>query len=342
MTSVVINVATDETQWRDVLAVCAHDWYHSWCYHQEAQRNGEGEPHLFYCTVGQHCIAMPLLLRDIDSGGRDATSVYGYSGVIYSSPLDPEVARGFVQALGSWLFNHDVVSVFSRMHPILNEADSYFDESALHVSGKTVSIDLALDADEQIKQIRSNNRREIRKLKESGARCRQGKDLIDGFAHVYRMTMDRIEASAHYYFEDRHYQALLASDEFDATVYSVFSAEDKLMCSALFMFTQGIAQYHLAGTHDDYLRQAPAKLMLDKVREDALSRGCRYFHLGGGVGGREDSLYKFKRGFSKHTHEFCLLKWVVNRSRYNQLAATFKSHKPTADWDDRFFPVYRQ
>ena len=80
----MIKVISEENEWRNVLNGISHDWYHTWDYHQIAQKNEEGTPVLFHLTIDNESIAFPLLLRDIDTQWRDATSVYGYPGFFFS------------------------------------------------------------------------------------------------------------------------------------------------------------------------------------------------------------------------------------------------------------------
>lgn len=46
-------------------------------------------------------------------------------------------------------------------------------------------------------------------------------------------------------------------------------------------------QYHLAGTTEGYIRQAPMKLILDEARLLGNELGLEYLYLGGGVEGKQ-------------------------------------------------------
>ena len=61
---------------------------------------------------------------------------------------------------------------------------------------------------------------------------------------------------------------------------------------------------HLTGINAELVAYSPLKVLLDDVRAWGTSRGLKAFHIGGGLGGREDTLYQFKRKFSPLTHEF--------------------------------------
>ena len=65
-----------------------------------------------------------------------------------------------------------------------------------------------------------------------------------------------------------------------------------------------------------FLKLAPTKLLLHSVRGWAKDRGNRLFHLGGGVGGRYDSLFLFKSGFTRHRKLFHTSRFVLNQNLY--------------------------
>src|SRR5262249_42633742 len=86
------------------------------------------------------------------------------------------------------------------------------------------------------------------------------------------------------------------------------------------------------------------RMVIDEARQWASEHGCHVFHLGGGVGsGPDDSLLRFKMGFSGRTHPFCVWRWVLFPEVYQQLC----DHK--AALNERlgrrskagYFPEYR-
>ena len=80
--------------------------------------------------------------------------------------------------------------------------------------------------------------------------------------------------------------------------------------------------------------------MIDDMVAWAHARGNRVLHLGGGVGGREDSLFHFKQGFSDWLIPFYTWRIVVDEVRYRQAMDVLA---PTGDGGDRsgHFPAYR-
>jgi hypothetical protein len=101
---------------------------------------------------------------------------------------------------------------------------------------------------------------------------------------------------------------------------------------------------HLTGINRDMMEYSPLKVLLDDIRQWGTARGLRSFHLGGGLGGREDSLFQFKSKFSPLTHDFRTGAWILDRASYTELEA---QHRRTFErqgidiGDPGFFPIYR-
>jgi hypothetical protein len=82
--------------------------------------------------------------------------------------------------------------------------------------------------------------------------------------------------------------------------------------------------------------------MFDHVRGWARDAGCTTFHLGGGVGGRDDSLFRFKLGFSSSTADFYTCRMVMNQARYTCLSRKFMEFKGSMSPEkEEYFPLYR-
>jgi hypothetical protein len=96
----------------------------------------------------------------------------------------------------------------------------------------------------------------------------------------------------------------------------------------------GIVQYHLSGNDEQALKLSPMKTLINHARQWATQRGAEVLHLGGGVGGAQDSLMLFKAGFSDRRHLFKTWRVVLDEQRYTELSG--KELGSTG-----FFPAYR-
>lgn len=356
MASLEVLKPEHRDKWMEVLARSfQHDVYHLPAYHTLAEEQGEGEAQMFVYLEDGYTIGLPLLLRPIgqvpglaEAGQEwfDATSVYGYAGPIAShSHVPAAVVRGFCNALREALLKRHVISVFSRLHPLISQRGLLSDLGECLSRGQTVSIDLKLPVDVQRARYRTNHKRDINKLGRLGVRCLHDQDgaYLDEFVNLYYETMHRVNASDTYFFEHAYFERLVYTSELQVHLF-VCSLENTVMCGGLFALCDGIVQYHLGGTRSDFLALSPMKLVFDTVRLWANERHARVFHLGGGVGSLEDPLFHFKAGFSDQTHEFTVWRWVLIPDVYDQLCME------RAQWANRnelnlvsseYFPAYR-
>jgi Acetyltransferase (GNAT) domain len=342
--------------WRQVLAECpAHDFYHLPGYHALAESRGEGESLLLAYRDEGYTLALPLLVRpvrsiagleDVSSGETDATSVYGYAGPIASHELIPgAVIARFHAALRATLLSLRVATVFSRLHPLLPQAGVLAGLGETIPRGKTVSIDLTRTIEEQRAGYRYSLRRDLKLLGKRGVTCEvdRGNARLHTFAAVYREAMARLGANEDYFFDDTYFDQLAAALG-DSMQLFLCVLEGRVIAGGIFTALNGIAQAHLTGCLDEFVKISPQKMLYDVGSIWARERGCFALHLGGGVGSREDSLFHFKLGFSHVTHAFSTWQWIVDPSADEALAARraqwMETHSllpATAD----YFPAYR-
>src|SRR5690606_16459628 len=112
----------DNQKWDDVVkSAFLYDFHHTSLYHKI---DNDFKSYLFYATNGDDFIAMPLVFRNInDTNMLDATSVYGYGGPISNlenfNDLPAGIIDFFKKQLESYCLENNVVSIFSRLHPII-------------------------------------------------------------------------------------------------------------------------------------------------------------------------------------------------------------------------------
>lgn len=343
--------------WTRVLESCApYDFYHLPAYHALAEAAGEGAARLFVFRAGNHTIAAPLLLRPlagvagagaIGSDWLDATSVYGYAGpVATSTQIPPEIISAFQAALKDQLRALRVVSVFSRLHPIIPQRDLLKGLGETPSRHPTVSIDLTLPIEVQRAKYRKSHKERINKLRRLGLRvahCEGGAHL-DEFVELYHETMRRVGARPSYFFPRSYFEQLAASLG-DQLQLFVGLHEGRVVCGSLFVATCGMLQYHLGGTLDAARHLAPMKLVIEEARLWANQRGLKILHLGGGTTAQpDDPLLYFKMGFSSLVHDFAVWRWVLFPDIHEKLCEAHALRNAdglltAADAD--FFPPYR-
>jgi lipid II:glycine glycyltransferase (peptidoglycan interpeptide bridge formation enzyme) len=154
--------------------------------------------------------------------------------------------------------------------------------------------------------------------------------------------MKRVEAGDAYFFSREYFEDLRAKLENRLHLACVLTEMGTVAAAGLFVSTDGIVQYHLGGTSPAYLSLAPFKLVIDFMWRWAQEESHRALHLGGGVGGAEDSLFHFKAGFSSTRGEFYSYRLIVDheRNRILEQAAGIQSSS-SALKQSTFFPRYR-
>jgi len=90
---------------------------------------------------------------------------------------------------------------------------------------------------------------------------------------------------------------------------------NEIIAATIVLFCNGQMHAHLGGTKEQFLPYSPDTLLTYRAALWGHENGYRTLHLGGGVGGREDSLFRFKSGFNKKFRTgFCYRKKSIRRS----------------------------
>jgi lipid II:glycine glycyltransferase (peptidoglycan interpeptide bridge formation enzyme) len=194
------------------------------------------------------------------------------------------------------------------------------------------------DADEIFAGMDAHHRRVVRKARAAGVEFMPevGIDELDGFAALYRATMRRREASSFYFFPEDYWlhlatklgHALLRFDAYE---------DGELVACILCLAARPVLHYHLGASSERGQSLGANHVLFCETATWAAERGFELFHLGGGVGGFEDSLYEFKRRFdAEGLLPATLGKVVHDAEAYGRL-----SGKDEIDYAG-YFPVYRR
>jgi Acetyltransferase (GNAT) domain len=283
-------------------------------------------------------------------GIYDVISPYGYPGMLANAAGQNFT---FIQECWSLLNQYwqsrNICSAFIRLHPIFNEYldawDDNIDRSTIVHRSDVVICDLTASADDIWKKIRSNHRSNINKSKRGGATVRiVSVDLyLDIFIDIYQETMQRLNADRSYFFSRSYFEDLVDALG-DRMNLCIMEIDNEIIAACLVTECSGVVQYHLSGARTEFLSQAPMTRIIYHVINWAKDRGNKYFSLGGGLGGRQDSLYHFKAGFSKEHKSFRTIRSIVNQNSYDYLTdlrASYLGKSISEIKNSSFFPLYR-
>ncbi|GGN70914.1 hypothetical protein GCM10010112_37890 [Actinoplanes lobatus] len=324
--------------WTEALRRVQHDVYHLPAYVTLDARLTGGTPIAFrYDEMGQ-VLLLPLVLRDVPgTGSRDAVSPYGYPGPVSDVPPSE---TGFWEratlAMAGVLRANDVISLFARLHPLLPSAAAVLAGTGTVVHhGETVSVDLTLSPEQLWQETHRTHRNQINKAGRAGVEVVfDDWGLLDAWVETYHATMRRVGATAFYFFDRDHFLRL--RDALDGHVHLAVARRDgEVLGGNLFFAYRRIMQTHLQSTRDGQIWWAD-KLLYHEVRRWGREHGNLVHHIGGGVGGADDSLFRYKAAFASGRQDFHTWRMVTDPVAFEKLAGT-----PTPDLMSGRFPPYR-
>jgi len=350
----IVNAA-EHDKWLDVFSMCSlYDFYHCPYYNEISVTNERYEKNLLVYQEGAYTIAIPLVTRPVNEidgldsyDFRDATSVYGYAGPVASHESIPEeVIKNFHCSLEAYFGDNGILCAFSRLHPLLIQQHLLKGFGSVLSAGQTISIDLSLPPNEQYSRYRRNHKDNIRKLRQLNIRCvnDQAAEHLDGFIEIYHKNMKRVHAQEDYFFDEAYFRNILNARDFEMHIF-VCLLDDELVCGGLFSLCNGIVQAWLTATGEEYLKVAPMKLLFDEVRIWANQVGAICFHLGGGLGAEQDSLFRFKAGFSNTLHKFSVWQIISMRNEYQEISrikTSWDKEQNREPVKGHYFPIYRR
>lgn len=281
---------------------------------------------------------------DIDIDGTkyyDLVTPYGYGGpVIHRWTNIEKLVETYEAALLEYCEAHHIVSEFIRFHPLFQNQEAFRGIYDVKYLRQTVGTDLKRFDDTFQNEFGATARRRIRNLiKEEKYSCvlTRGFNDIEDFITIYKDTMDRRHATDFYYFDRNYFHELKRRFSDQLLTTSVYY-QGEIIAMGLYFISGDIIHDHLNGTKATHLHHSPAYLLKYTMLNWARQNGYALIHYGGGVSNAEDdSVLKFKKGFSKNTaFKFHIGSRIWNRAVYEALCK-----KRGVDSAADFFPAYR-
>lgn len=323
------------SNWNDLLAtfpVANQDVYFT----EDYVRLYETETEKAYCIVcreDENILLFPILRRSFSFEGEsyyDFETAYGYGGPISNSE-DDTFRREALLALKEYCELNGFIAGFIRFHPLMQNHYFFGVIGDLIADRKTVAINLNYSLEDVwSNEIHSKNRNVIRKAERSGCSffVDDEYEYLGDFIRLYDSTMDKLSADEFYYFDNDYYKHLVEGIP-NSFLGCVRDADSNIISAAIFMYSGPHGHYHLSGSDKSKLGLSPNNLMLWEAAKELKKRGVKRFHLGGGTTGDEnDSLFLFKRRFSKDTCQFYIGKLIFNKEVYDAICADWENKNP--------------
>lgn len=340
----------DKDLWNGYLQqACQSDFYHTWEYHA---LDKQGQAFMFIYEKENLFIGVPLVKRPIEGTCYyDCTSVYGYVGP-FSNAIFADIPVSFIKefhhVFRKYLQSQNIITIFSVLHPLF-EQHALFDERffelenfpcELKIVGKTVAVDLKQSLDEQRLQYRRPFRAKINQLRKKGfsVKLADSENELQEFIELYAENMVKVNASRKYFFEVDYFKNFMSSESFLPKLL-IACYENRIVAGAMVAMTGKVMQLHLAGTRNEFLKDSPMKLIFDEASLIGRMHNMHYLHLGSGLGGSDDSLYHFKRGFSDTLFDFATWRYIIDYPIYKNLVKEKTNGRDVSE--SNLFPLYR-
>lgn len=332
-----------DPRWNEVLARLRHDFFHLPGYVSLEATRLRGQARAAWVQGDFGELFLPLIVREHEFGGVDAMSPYGYPGPI-GEVREPRLREAF-DHLWAGIGEQGVESVFIRCHPWAGPDLSGLggqDGEWLIEHGSTVTIDLSQEEHALFMAYRGTTRNLVRRLARDGFQVYEAPWSRSGeFLEIYTSTMERLDASAGYFF-DQAYLDLLKQELGDGLALFLVERDGQTAAAGLATCHDGTAQYYLSGARPEFSRASPTRILVDAMWRWAKANGGARMNLGGGLGGSEDSLFKFKAGFSRDRAQFQSLRVVTRPERFRLSVAAWEAqYGRGAPGPTEFFPPYR-
>ncbi len=273
------------------------DVYFRRAYLESAALLGQGEPAFLHFADAGGDVVFPCLVREAPEDHADVGTPMGYGGPL-ASGAEPPVA-GFFEAYEGWCRARHVLATFARFQPAL--ANQELAESRWHLEHIGHSIGWRVggrSADELGAGLDAHHRRVVRKARAAGLEVtvREHPADLSEFVSLYEDTMRRRDASPFYFFPEAYWEHLVRGLG-DVLVLADARVEGEMAAALLCFASLPLLHYHLGASSERGQELGANHLLFLETAAWASARGFELFHLGGGVGGFEDSLYEFKRRF---------------------------------------------
>lgn len=329
-----VNFISEAIAWQGFLAQFEYsDFYHTFDYVYLESLRINGAPKLVVVSMPTGLVGLIMIFRKIPGDNKhfDATAVYGYNGVLTSSALTPTDYQLGIAQIKKALAARGCVCFFNR--------ESAFTSHRLPEAtamGNTVAVDLQQSPAAYEKSLAEGHRQEIKSLTKLNYTVTnaQGEKQLAEFKEIYYQTMLRRNAWAQYFFSQKYFKAILENLH-TSTVLKIVYHNNQMLAGAIFT-TQGTNLHYLfSGSAYDAAPYPVTKLILDQmIRENLQKDKLKHLHLGGGLAGKNDGLFKFKLGFGKTILPFYTTQWILLPEVYTRLSAHILT-------ETSFFPKYR-
>lgn len=267
----------------------------------------------------------------INDGYYDLETAYGYGG-FYTNTDNKNFLKNALSKYEKKCKDERIIAEFIRFHPFntfaqKNEEFLDFNLYDRDVVVKSLSNDILSS---YTSKTRNTVKRAVEKVffKET--------TNIEKFESLYNSTMKKNNASEFYFFDKLYYKNLLSQKAIK--LYEII-IEDEVVAMGFFMLDDELGHYHLSANTAMSYKNNSNYALLHHLFLIAQEEGIKYFILGGGsTSSKDDTLFKFKKKFSKELKPFYISGKIYNGCIYEKYNKIWREQSSE---DIKYFLKYR-
>jgi hypothetical protein len=324
--------ATDTAGWRSLLTKVGEvDPSFLPEYHQAySLRIRNSTPVLWhYEGAGGHLLypflLTPVVVEGSDTGFRDISGIYGYTGPIATSAAADFLAEAWREFDG-FAAAQKVIAEFVRFSPFNHTERFAHPRTKVEANRDLAVSELPATEEALLQKLGPKTRNMLRKAERAGLVSRElplpGE--LGAFRRLYEETMSRNQAPEFFWYDDAYYEKLLALGKDGLRLFGVF-AGDRLVAAAMTVVHGKAALYHLGASLMEYAKQGAGNLSLFQMSRDLIRSGVAFVNMTGGrTTSPDDPLLLFKRSNATGTAPFHIGKRIVDADAYRSVGETWR------------------
>jgi hypothetical protein len=274
------------------------------------------------CSDASAVAALPLLVRELGSGVKEAYSAYGYGGLVGNFTLcEQDVAD-----LRAFLASEGIVAVFLRHAPFLANQRCWPGVN-IELNRHTYAAQLPRQGsfDEYVRGLPQKLRWSIQYARRSGlavvfrSLAEYPWEQLDAFYRLYAGLMTGKGTGAYYLFSEAFFRAHAAALGAGCELAEIVDpTSGELVAGALFLLdSTDWTHYHLSAASPHGMKLQAMELLLASAMHRYGHQGYGHMHLGGGHALDEsDGLSRFKRKFASERLDFACTRLVCDETAY--------------------------
>jgi hypothetical protein len=273
------------------------------------------------CRFGERTLHLPLLVRELGGGAKEAFSAYGYGGLLGQGQLGVEE----VDALRAFLASESVLCVFLRHSPFLAN-QLLLPADLVELNRRTYAAALVQHEhfDAYLAGVAQKCRWAVNYARRAGLQVRftplseRLGSAVASFYGLYADLMRKKNTSDYYLFSEHFFQEHARLGGQCELAELIDPATGRLLAGAFFMLDDsGWVHYHLSAADPAAMKLQGMELLMASAIFRYGNMGYRALHLGGGHALDEsDGLSRFKSKFASERLDFCCSKLVCDEARY--------------------------